>query len=345
MKGSSGKKIYLGNKPNGYGPSFETMYFDSAISINDRTKFTGVFAEKNWYSIEVEGTEEWQTFIIDTGIIYVRGSVDSIYKSTISGSSEDSLLTFFYRFIQPLFGQQKKFKDSANQLRQLGDTLRSNMLKDSSDKYQTRFRKEFFDFIYAHSEYFASLYLANRYYTYDFINTEKESYLHYLSLLPSSLKDNSIAQVLRFKLTSNYVIQEGEQWKDIPLYNIKNQEQILSNLLSKLTVIDFWASWCKPCLEQMPDLKKLESQYKNKGLSIVGVSLDTNKEAWLKAIQKYHLTWTNLSDLKGMEAGGIGLLYNVQAIPYKLIVDNKGIIVKVNPTEEEIAKFVSDFLL
>ncbi len=111
----------------------------------------------------------------------------------------------------------------------------------------------------------------------------------------------------------------------------------------KITVVDFWASWCGPCRQEMPGLVKTYNDYKDKGLGIVGVSLDENKEQWTDAISTMNMTWTQLSDLQGWN-NSAAKMYGIQAIPFTIVVDNTGKVIAAGLRGEELTAFIANRL-
>lgn len=111
----------------------------------------------------------------------------------------------------------------------------------------------------------------------------------------------------------------------------------------KVTLIDFWASWCGPCRKSMPELVELYKQYKNKGFEIVGVSLDNNAEAWAKGTKDLKITWPQLSDLKGWQNSGAEL-YGVNSIPHTVLVDKEGVVVGKNLYGDELKTKLKELL-
>lgn len=109
---------------------------------------------------------------------------------------------------------------------------------------------------------------------------------------------------------------------------------------NKLTMIDFWASWCGPCRRANPTIVKVYKQYKSKGFDILGVSLDNEKNNWVKAIDDDGLVWTNVSDLRGWDSAA-GKLYGIRYIPQNVFVDSNGIIVAKRIEPDALEAFLA----
>ena len=113
---------------------------------------------------------------------------------------------------------------------------------------------------------------------------------------------------------------------EFTLLDTSGHEVSLASFKGKYVLIDFWASWCKPCRLENPNILAAYNQFKNKNFTIIGVSLDNNKQAWLKAIHDDGLTWNHVSDLKGWESQVVSL-YGVQSLPHNFLIDPAGNIV------------------
>ena len=112
----------------------------------------------------------------------------------------------------------------------------------------------------------------------------------------------------------------------------------LSSFRGKYVLVDFWASWCKPCRMENPTVVKAYAQFKNRNFTVFGVSLDQQgeKDEWMKAVMNDNLTWTQVSDLQFWNSPVVSL-YNIQGIPFNVLVDPNGKIVAESLRGEELA--------
>ena len=112
---------------------------------------------------------------------------------------------------------------------------------------------------------------------------------------------------------------------------------------NKVTILDFWASWCGPCRQETPFMVELFKEFHEKGLGIVGISLDEDKDAWVKAIGELHMSWPQMSDLKGWQSEA-GQLFQVTSIPFMVVVDQNGKILQKGLRGDDLKSFISNQL-
>ena len=134
----------------------------------------------------------------------------------------------------------------------------------------------------------------------------------------------------------------GDIAPEIDLPDTKGNNEVLSSLRGSLTLIDFWASWCGPCIKEQPLLQKLYAAYPDK-FSIYSVSMDTKKPLWLAAIAKGKLPWIQVSDLKYWKSPVVGD-YMLQSVPLNFLVDKNGIIIAKNIHGKELEDKVNSLL-
>ncbi len=137
----------------------------------------------------------------------------------------------------------------------------------------------------------------------------------------------------------------GTTFKDLELTSLDGQKTKLSDFVGKgkVVLIDFWASWCPPCIKEMPALVELYKKYKDKGFEIVGVSLDEKKESWANAVKRLDITWPQMSDLKGWNSPVVQS-YAVYSIPLTVLVDKDGVVVGANLHGEELNSKLDELL-
>jgi peroxiredoxin len=164
-----------------------------------------------------------------------------------------------------------------------------------------------------------------------FMDKNNTAFVHFATKFVNEYRnDNSgIATFLDNKMKSMASFNVGGKAPDFSQNSPEGEAISLSSLRGKVVLIDFWASWCGPCRKENPHVKRLYSQYKDKGFDILGVSLDNTKSRWMAAIAKDGLPWHHVSDLKGWK-NQVALQYGVSSIPQTVLVDKEGNIIARN---------------
>lgn len=152
-------------------------------------------------------------------------------------------------------------------------------------------------------------------------------------------------KVLKMSVEAKERSSVGKQFVDFSMMSLDGKMVKLSDVVkaNKLTLVDFWASWCGPCRAEMPVVVKAFETYGGKGFSVVGISLDTDAAAWTDAVNKLGMKWLQLSDLRGWQSQA-AQLYSVDAIPSCFLIDSEGVIVAKNLRGDELLEKVGELL-
>ncbi|MGD1946522.1 MAG: thioredoxin-like domain-containing protein [Croceivirga sp.] len=140
-------------------------------------------------------------------------------------------------------------------------------------------------------------------------------------------------------------LQDGNTIKDFTAKTIDDKEINLNEEIEKSSyvLVDFWASWCGPCRQENPKMKKVYNAYKDKGFNIVAFSIDEDKEDWVSASKEDEIPWVNISDIQGYDSP-IAEQYGIQSIPVNYLVDSTGKIVARNLRGDQLEKEIEALL-
>ena len=153
----------------------------------------------------------------------------------------------------------------------------------------------------------------------------KEKTAELFNKLTPRVKNSDDGKMVEQYLLLNKELKIGDKFVDFEMMDSNGQQRKLSELQGKIVLLEFWSSWCGPCLSDIPYLKKTYEKYHKYGFEIFSVSFDTNKESWLKIIEQKNLDWNHVTELKNV-GNTAGLIYGVSGIPDNFLIDENGII-------------------
>lgn len=161
--------------------------------------------------------------------------------------------------------------------------------------------------------------------------------------LPAKVKETAQGKRLAKNIETGKLTAIGAMAPDFVQADTAGRDVRLSSLRGKYLLIDFWASWCGPCRAENPNVVKAFEQYKDKGFTILGVSLDSKKDYWLSAIASDHLNWLQVSDLKAW-SNEAARLYGVSGIPQNFLLDPQGKIIAKNLRGDALVNKLKEIL-
>ena len=160
---------------------------------------------------------------------------------------------------------------------------------------------------------------------------------------PYTMKHLTTLLLLFISLAANAQNKKGKPLPEISLPNPLGTEVAVSTLKGKVVLVDFWASWCRPCRMNNPKLVDVYARFKEKGFEIYAISIDENKGAWMAAVAEDKMFWTNVVDTKGWRSTVLSS-FNVEAIPSNLLIDKKGMIRAYDIAAEDLDKAITNLL-
>jgi len=292
--------------------------------------------------IQVESFNFNLPVIIEEGKIKIKIFKDSIGSSRISGTTSNDHFND-YKF------DTKKFVQAIEQIRtdiqQAAQNGNNDLVKDLQDDYkfvQDQIYSYELEFVKRNYDSYLSAILLERFIASKVLSIVEAKDV--FNLLTDRIKNSDIGIKLKNLIeTPNQSIEIGNY---APNFNAPSPEGQILNLndkLGKITLLEFWASWCGPCRRENPNLVKIYNKFNDKGFEIVGVSLDKSKPQWIQAIADDYLTWNHVSNLKFWQ-DPIARLYQVRAIPASFILDENGVIVSKNLRGSQLEAKIGELL-
>ncbi|MBN1925603.1 MAG: AhpC/TSA family protein [Prolixibacteraceae bacterium] len=314
---------------------------DTAEIVAGEFTFKGDIDIPDLRLLSVKGKNRYVAqMFLEPGRINITVYPDSFETNVITGSKSQDIFQEYIDEMVRLTKAENELQQRYRQSQISGDQeeleavqFEFQTMMENSQLYARNFIKE-----YQESPVAAYVYLMN---FYDRAEAEElDSMLNMFEPINSS----QFVEVLKDRADGLRASGIGSVAPEIALANPEGNPVTLSQLRGKYVLIDFWASWCNPCIEELPLLKSIYADYSDKGFEIFGVSLDREKQAWLNAIERFGMDWVHVWDLDGETPGETANKYGVNGIPFTVLLDKEGKIIAKNLRGEQLREKISGLL-
>lgn len=320
---------------------------DTAFVKNGKFEFNGNAKQIEIAYLQIQDLQGKIPFVLENQKITITAYKDSLHTSKIAGSYNNDELTKFNKEFENFQKKVAKFQaeqsDAFMAAQQANDTEAMTKISEDYMILEKEFTVFTNEYVSENPNSFVTLMLLAQMVNNpdaDFSKVKAD-----VEALSPELKSTKIGTEIQEKLKSLSSTSVGQIAPDFSAPNPEGKIVSLKESLGKVTLIDFWASWCGPCRRENPNVVALYNEFHDKGFNIIGVSLDKEgqKDKWTEAIEVDKLTWTQISNLKYWQ-DPIARQYNVQGIPATFLLDAEGKIVAKNLRGAELRAKVAELL-
>lgn len=291
--------------------------------------------------LSVLGQRPKTILFVENTQMEVEGIADSLEHVTVTGSETHDEYSSVNKQIQKIGEEYMALYQEAREAAAAGDTAKARQLMEQVEELYNSTNTIQQDFVRNNPGSYAAPYFLSRIQ----YGMETETLDELLAALNPELDSVKTLVALKDRVEKLKTVSIGKTAPDFIMDDPGGNPIRFSDVYAQneYTLLDFWAAWCGPCRAENPNIVAVYNDYKDKGFGVFGVSLDRDREAWLKAIEDDRLTWTHVSDLSYWN-NAAAQMYVVNSIPSSVIVDRNGKIVAKNKRDEELRKTIDELL-
>ncbi len=309
---------------------------DSTSVVSNSFKFKGVSSTPQISYIQVEGVNGYVLAILENGDIKADIFKDSISKSRVYGTKSNDDFIKYKSETKSLVDVMNNISSDAQNAIMNGDVVTAMELEKEYNSKEREVMLYEWDFIVDNLDSYMSALLLEVFMIENKVN--KDSIIDVYESFSNRIKVSDVGKNIADLLSQfEDPIEVGEIAPDFTAPSIDGPDITLSNVLldNKVTLLDFWAAWCRPCRIENPNLVRLHKKYKDAGFDIIGVSLDRTREQWEQAVIDDNLPWTQVSNLNFWN-DPVARRYSIRAIPQSYLLNKDGLVMGKNLRGQEL---------
>lgn len=333
---ADGTSVYLRKS----GDRNQAVDVDTTEVMQGKFEFSGTQDSPELHYIVIDHLNGTIPVVLENGSIKVRAQKDSIGLAKIGGSVQNDLFSEFLDGSREITYKAQSMNKDMRQAAAVRDTAVMNSLREEYFELQEEAKNFELDFAKENPNALISALIVSKAQITKSLPDEEIKSL-YEALTPE-IQQTTVGKEISTKLENGAKTAIGSKAPNFSAPTPSGEELALNDVLGKATILDFWAAWCKPCRVENPNVVRVYNKYKERGLSILGVSLDRRAEDWKKAIADDGLEWHHVSNVQYFDE--IAALYNVTAIPATFILDENGVIVAKDLRGPALEEKISEML-
>ncbi|MBR8536216.1 AhpC/TSA family protein [Carboxylicivirga sediminis] len=338
LEGATSERVILKKLRKG-----QPVDVDTVEMVNGVFTFTGSVEAPELYFAVIDGKQQPAVFFVSNSKISITGNVDKLADIEVTGSEMTDL---FMQFNDEVPGHERtqQLQQEYQMAYMSQDQDKIKILQEEMESILEDQRAYFKNFVDENTNNACGLFIAAQMAPSLDLEELRELIAKFEPAMAGHIYLTEVKELLEpleeFE-KAQAATAEGAVAPDFTLKSDKGEEVSLSDFRGKYVLVDFWASWCKPCRMENPNVVKAYNDYNSKGFDVVSVSVDRDLEAWKKAIEEDGLTWTQVN---ADEASGVAEIYGIQSIPSTFLLDKEGKIIAKNLRGEALEAKLAELM-